>query len=169
MGCEQLQPKSKSMNKDNTMKTNMNEVDVLMVEDSPNDAELISRALSKVNISNKVYWVKDGEEALEFVFCTGRYATRDATLAPLKVILLDLKLPKVNGLEVAAKIKADERTKTIPLVIVTSSQEESDLQEAYNRGVNSYIVKPIEAANFVKALSEAGLYWLAINKPVVTK
>lgn len=149
--------------------TNINEVDVLMVEDSPNDAELISRSLSKVNITNKIYWVKDGAEALEFVFCTGKYASRNATINPLKVILLDLKLPKVNGLEVAAKIKEDERTKTIPLVIVTSSQEESDLKEAYNRGVNSYIVKPIEAANFVKALSEAGLYWLAINKPLIKK
>ncbi|HUC88599.1 MAG TPA: response regulator [Candidatus Paceibacterota bacterium] len=147
--------------------TNINEVDVLMVEDSPNDAELISRALSKINIANKIYWVKDGEEALEFIFCTGRYSIRNAAINPLKVILLDLKLPKVNGLEVAAKIKANEHTKTIPVVIVTSSQEDRDLKEAYKLGVNSYIVKPIDAANFVKALSEAGLYWLAINKPLI--
>ena len=144
----------------------INDIDVLMVEDSPNDAELISRALSKINIANRIFWVKDGAEALEFIFCTGRYANRN-TNALLKVILLDLKLPKVNGLEVAAKIKADDRTKAIPVVVVTSSQEDADLKEAYNRGVNSYIVKPIEAANFVKALSEAGLYWLAINKPPV--
>ena len=149
--------------------TNMNEVDVLMVEDSPNDAELITRALSKLNIANKLFWVKDGEEALEFIFCTGRYAGRDGTTSPLKVILLDLKLPKVNGLEVAAKIKADERTKTIPVVIVTSSQEDKDLKEAYKLGVNSYIVKPIDAASFIKSLSEAGLYWLAINKPPLIK
>jgi CheY-like chemotaxis protein len=110
--------------------TNINEVDVLMVEDSPNDAELISRALSKINIANKIYWVKDGEEALEFIFCTGRYSIRNAAINPLKVILLDLKLPKVNGLEVAAKIKANEHTKTIPVVIVTSSQEDRDLKEA---------------------------------------
>ena len=148
--------------------TNFNEVDVLMVEDNPNDAELIMRALNKINIANKIYWVKDGEEALEFIFCTGRYESRSINNPP-KVIFLDVKLPKVNGLEVAAKVKADERTKLIPLVIVTSSQEESDLKEAYNRGVNSYIVKPIEAANFVKALSEAGLYWLAVNKPPVIK
>ncbi len=149
-------------------KTDMNAVDVLMVEDSPNDAELISRALSKLNIANSIYWVRDGEEALEFIFCTGRYASRIA-VAPLKVILLDLKLPKVNGLEVLAKIKADERAKTIPVVIVTSSQEERDLKEAYRLGTNSYIVKPIEAANFMKSLSEAGLYWLAINKPPIIK
>jgi len=148
--------------------TNFNEVDVLMVEDNPNDAELIMRALNKINIANKIYWVKDGEEALEFIFCTGRYENRSINNPP-KVIFLDVKLPKVNGLEVAAKVKADERTKLIPLVIVTSSQEESDLKEAYNRGVNSYIVKPIEATNFVKALSEAGLYWLAVNKPPVIK
>jgi len=148
--------------------TNFNEVDVLMVEDNPNDAELIMRALNKINIANKIYWVKDGEEALEFIFCTGRYESRSINNPP-KVIFLDVKLPKVNGLEVAAKVKADERTKLIPLVIVTSSQEESDLKEAYNRGVNSYIVKPIEATNFVKALSEAGLYWLAVNKPPVIK
>ena len=149
-------------------KTTMNEVDVLMVEDSPNDAELISRALSKLNIANTIYWVKDGEEALEFIFCTGRYAGRSPA-AHLKVILLDLKLPKVNGLEVLAKVKADERTKAIPVVIVTSSQEDNDLKEAYKLGTNSYIVKPIEAANFMKSLSEAGLYWLAINKPPVIK
>ena len=149
--------------------TNLNEVDVLMVEDSPNDAELIKRALSKLNIANKIFWVKDGAEALDFVFCTGAYAGRDATVHPLKVILLDLKLPKVNGLEVATKIKSDDRTKIIPIVIVTSSQEDRDLKTAYALGVNSYIVKPIEAANFVKALSEAGLYWLAINKPPIIK
>ncbi len=147
---------------------NINEVDVLMVEDSPNDAELIARALSKINIANKIYWVKDGEEALEFVFSTGKYASRTAS-APLKVILLDLKLPKVNGLEVLAKVKADERTKTVPMVVVTSSQEDRDLKEAYKLGANSYIVKPIDASSFVKALSEAGLYWLAINKPAIIK
>jgi CheY-like chemotaxis protein len=124
--------------------------------------------LRKINIANKIHWVKDGEEALEFIFRTGRYASRDES-TPLKVILLDLKLPKVNGLEVLAKIKADEHTKTIPVVIVTSSQEDKDLKEAYKRGANSYIVKPIDASNFVEALSEAGLYWLAINKPPIIK
>ena len=147
---------------------NINEVDVLMVEDSPNDAELIARALSKLNIANKIYWLKDGEEALEFIFRTGRYAARNE-ITPLKVMLLDLKLPKVNGLEVLAKVKADEHAKTIPVVIVTSSQEDKDLKEAYRLGANSYIVKPIDAASFIKALSEAGLYWLAINKPPIIK
>jgi two-component system response regulator len=147
---------------------NINEVDVLMVEDSPNDAELIMRALSKINIANKIYWVKDGEEALEFIFRTGRYASRNENV-PLKVMLLDLKLPKVNGLEVLTKIKADERTRLIPVVIVTSSQEDRDLKDAYKLGANSYIVKPIDASGFVKSLSEAGLYWLAINKPPVLK
>lgn len=141
---------------------NINEVQVLLVEDSPNDAELTARALK--NIVNNIYVVKDGEEALEFIFCTGRYATRHIDNNFLKVILLDLKLPKVNGLEVLAKIKTDERTKMIPVVIVTSSQEERDLKEAYKLGVNSYIVKPIEAANFEKAVKEAGGYWLDINK-----
>jgi len=138
-----------------------------MVEDSPNDAELILRALTSLKLVNKIYLVKDGEEALEFIFRTGRYASRDNS-TPLKVILLDLKLPKVNGLEVLAKIKADESTKMIPVVVVTSSQEDFDLKEAYKLGVNSYIVKPIESSNFLKALSEAGLYWLVLNKPTIT-
>lgn len=147
--------------------TDIDEVDVLMVEDSPNDAELISRALSNLKLVNKIYLVKDGEEALEFIFGTGRYVSRSAQKTPLKVILLDLKLPKVGGLEVLAKVKSDERTKSIPVVIITSSQEDNDLKEGYKLGANSYIVKPIESANFVKALSEAGLYWLVLNTPPV--
>lgn len=147
--------------------TNMNEVDVLLVEDSSNDAELIFRALSNLRLVNKIFLVKDGEEALEFIFRTGRYAERD-TSSFLKVILLDLNLPKVNGLEVLAKIKSDEHTRTIPVVVVTSSQEDNDLKESYKLGVNSYIVKPIESVNFVKALSEAGLYWLVLNQQTVT-
>lgn len=141
---------------------NINEVQVLVVEDSPNDAELTTRALK--NIVNSIYVVKDGEEALEFIFCTGRYAARHIINNFLKVILLDLKLPKVNGLEVLARIKNDERTKMIPVVVVTSSEEDFDLKEAYRLGVNSYIVKPIESINFEKALKEAGVYWLDINK-----
>jgi len=142
-------------------KKNINEIDVLLVEDNPNDAELTVRALSSI-ISN-IYVVKDGEEALEFIFCTGKYSSRDINNNP-KVILLDLKLPKVNGLEVLAKIKGDVRTKMIPVVVVTSSQEDSDLKEAYRLGANSYIVKPIEGINFEKAVREAGVYWLDINK-----
>jgi len=142
---------------------NYNEVEILLVEDNANDAELIIHSLKEQNLSNKLFWVKDGEEALEFIFCTGRYADRNINIPP-KVILLDLKLPKVNGLEVLAKIKADERTKIIPVVVVTSSQENSDLTASYKYGVNSYIVKPVDFANFAKALSSVGLYWLAINK-----
>lgn len=145
---------------------NHSESEILLVEDNPNDAELTIRALKDKNFANSLYWVKDGEEALEYVFCTGRYAERNINIPP-KVILLDLKLPKVNGLEVLAKIKADERTKTIPVVVVTSSQENSDLEACYALGVNSYIVKPVDFEHFVTALSTVGLYWLAINKPPV--
>lgn len=140
--------------------------EILLVEDNPSDAELTIRALKGKNFANSLYWVKDGEEALEYIFCTGRYSGRDINIPP-KVILLDLKLPKVNGLEVLAKIKADIRTKTIPVVVVTSSQENSDLKECYALGVNSYIVKPVDFGHFVEALSTVGLYWLAINKPPV--
>ncbi|OGE84521.1 MAG: two-component system response regulator [Candidatus Colwellbacteria bacterium RIFCSPLOWO2_01_FULL_48_10] len=145
---------------------NYNEFEVLLVEDNPNDAELIMRALKTNNFANKIYWVKDGEEALEFIFCTGRYVSRNIQIPP-KVILLDLKLPKIDGLEVLARVKADERTKSTPVVVVTSSQENSDLEESYRLGVNSYIVKPVDFDKFVKALSSVGLYWLAVNKPPI--
>lgn len=145
---------------------NNSESEVLLVEDNPSDAELTIRALKDKNFANSLYWVKDGEEALEYIFCTGRYSGRDINIPP-KVILLDLKLPKVNGLEVLAKIKTDERTKTIPVVVVTSSQENSDLEACYALGVNSYIVKPVDFEHFVAALSTVGLYWLAINKPPI--
>ncbi|MBI3420784.1 MAG: response regulator [Candidatus Sungbacteria bacterium] len=145
-------------------KNKITEVEILLVEDNPSDAELTLRALSKHNLANKVLVVKDGEEALEFIFCTGRYAERNINIPP-KVILLDLKLPKVNGLEVLKNIKTDERTKTIPVVVVTSSQEDQDHKESYQLGANSYIQKPIDFDGFVKALSEGGVYWLAINKP----
>jgi len=145
---------------------NYSEVEILLVEDNPNDAELVTRVFKEKNLANNLYWVKDGEEALEYIFCTGKYANRDMG-APPKVILLDLKLPKINGLEVLAKIKADERTKTIPVVVVTSSQENSDLTASYAFGVNSYIVKPVDFEHFVAALSSVGLYWLAVNKPPI--
>lgn len=150
------------ISQDKTEKSNGS--DILLVEDNPSDAELTIRALNDKNFANSLHWVKDGEEALEYVFCTGRYKERDINIPP-KVILLDLKLPKVNGFEVLEKIKADARTKTIPVVVVTSSQESSDLKACYALGVNSYIVKPVDFEHFVAALSTAGLYWLAINKP----
>ena len=146
------------------METNfVKDYEVLLVEDNPNDVELTLRAFKKSNLENKVHVVKDGEEALEFIFATGRYPDRDINFPP-KVILLDLKLPKVSGIEVLRKIKSDERTRTIPVVVVTSSQESQDIEECYKLGVNSYIQKPIEFENFVKAISDVGLYWLMVNK-----
>jgi two-component system response regulator len=141
-----------------------NEVEILLVEDNPNDVELTLRALKKHNITNKVHVVKDGAEALEYIFATGAYASRDINCIP-KVILLDLKLPKVDGLEVLRRIKSDERTKLIPVVVLTSSKEERDLVESYRLGANSYIAKPVDFESFVKAVSELGLYWLLLNQP----
>jgi two-component system response regulator len=142
----------------------MNEVEILLVEDNPNDVELTLRALKKHNFANKVHVVKDGAEALEFIFCTGTYAKREIDRKP-KVILLDLKLPKVDGLEVVRRIRADERTKCIPVVVLTSSRQERDIVESYKLGVNSYIVKPVDFDRFVEAVSNLGLYWLLLNEP----
>ncbi len=142
----------------------LNEVEILLVEDNKNDAELALRSLKKHNLANKILWVKDGAEALDFLFHTGAYANRTSNNIP-KVVLLDLKLPKVDGLEVLRKIKADERTKIIPVVVLTSSQEEQDRVNSYKLGVNSYIVKPVEFEKFVSAIEKLGLYWLLLNKP----
>jgi two-component system response regulator len=141
-----------------------NEVEILLVEDNPNEVELTLRALKKHNLANKVYVVKDGEEALDFIFAIGAYAGRDIDHHP-KVLLLDLKLPKVDGLEVLAGIKADERTKVIPVVVLTSSEEGPDIMQRYELGVNSYIVKPVSFEKFVQAISELGLYWVLLNQP----
>jgi two-component system, response regulator len=143
---------------------NANEVEILLVEDNPSDVELTLRALKKHNLANKVLVVKDGTEALEFIFATGAYAHRNVENGP-KVILLDLKLPKVNGLEVLRKIKSDERTKLIPVVVLTSSKEDQDIVESYKLGVNSYIVKPVDFDKFAQAVSELGFYWLLLNQP----
>ncbi|OHB70002.1 MAG: two-component system response regulator [Planctomycetes bacterium RBG_16_43_13] len=142
---------------------NPNEVEILLVEDNPSDGELTLRALKKHNLVNKLHWVKDGAEALDFIFANGSYSERKVG-SPLRVILLDLKLPKVDGLEVLRRIKSDERTKTVPVVILTSSREERDIVESYKLGVNSYVTKPVEFENFIKAISELGLYWLLLNK-----
>ena len=139
------------------------EIEVLLVEDNARDAELALRALRKRHLANKVVHVKDGEEALEFLFATGAYANRDVNQHP-KVVLLDLKLPKVDGLEVLRAIKADERTRTIPVVVMTSSREQRDLVESYQLGVNSYIVKPVEFDNFSAAVAELGCYWVLLNQ-----
>lgn len=148
---------------------NFKEVEILLIEDDPNDVELILRTLKKYNLGNQVYVVKDGEEALEFIFATGRYAERGASSENPKsenpkVILLDLKLPKVSGLEVLKKVKADDRTKSIPIVAVTSSKENNDLKESYALGINSYVIKPLKFEDFAEALTKVGLYWLIINK-----
>jgi len=140
-----------------------NEAKVLLVEDSPQDAQLTMRALKEHNLADNVRWVKDGAEALDFIFAQGAYASRSLSSQP-KVIMLDLKMPKVSGIEVLEKIKADERTKKIPVVILTSSQEDVDLKRTYELGANSYIVKPVDFDNFSKSVADAGLYWLILNK-----
>ena len=138
------------------------EFEILIVEDDPNDAELITRALKKHNLANKLVLLKDGAEALDFLFGQGDFAQMDD--GKPRVILLDLKLPKVNGIEVLRKIKSEERTKKIPVVILTSSREDRDLKDAYDLGVNSYVTKPIQFDEFAKVVSELGMYWLLLNK-----
>lgn len=143
--------------------SSMDEVEILLVEDNPHDGELTLRALKKHNLTNQVFWVKDGVEALEFIFAKGAYANRTVDQRP-KVILLDLKLPKLDGLEVLRQIKHEERTRTIPIVMLTSSREERDVIESYRLGVNSYIVKPVEFDKFIQAVSDLGLYWMLLNQ-----
>ncbi len=140
------------------------EVEILLVEDNPYDVEMTINSLQQHKISNKIFVTRDGAEALDFIFARGEYSGRDVSAKP-RVILLDLKLPKKNGLEVLREIRSDESTKQIPVVILTSSQEESDIVESYKLGVNSYIVKPVDFENFTKAISNIGLYWLILNKP----
>lgn len=139
-------------------------IDILLVEDNTSDAEMTIRALRKNNIANNLLHLQNGEEALEYIFATGKYADRNISDIP-KVILLDLKMPKVDGLEVLEKIKSDPRTKIIPVVLLTSSKEDKDITDAYKFGVNSYIVKPVEFENFVSAVTDVGLYWLLTNQP----
>jgi two-component system, response regulator len=143
---------------------NVDDVEILLVEDNPYDAELTLRALKKHNIANQIVHVKDGAEALDFIFATGAYSHRKIENVP-RVVLLDLKLPKVDGIEVLRAMKSDDRTKQIPVVVLTSSAEDRDRVETYKLGVNSYIVKPVEFENFIKAVSEVGFYWLLLNKP----
>lgn len=139
-------------------------VEVLIIEDNPSDAEMTIRALKRNNLSNKLIHLKDGSEALNFIFCKGEFKGRDMNDKP-KVILLDLKMPKVDGIEVLRKIKSDERTKTIPVVVLTSSKEDPDIRICYELGVNSYIVKPVGFENFSKAISDLGFFWLLLNEP----
>jgi len=139
-----------------------NEIEIVLVEDNPDDAELTIRALKKNNIFNSLIHLKDGAEALEFLSCTGKFSDRSPNVNP-KIILLDLKMPKVNGIEVLRRIKSDEQTRSIPVVVLTSSKEDPDVQTCYQLGVNSYIVKPVGFENFTKAVSELGMYWILLN------
>ncbi len=141
-------------------------VEILIVEDSPNDAELALIALRDENLANNVIWLKDGAEALDFIFCEGEYSERDIDNQP-KIILLDLKMPKVGGIEVLRRVRADERTKSIPVVVMTSSKEDKDIVETYRLGVNSYIVKPVDFDKFTNSIREIGFYWLVVNQPPV--
>jgi two-component system, response regulator len=147
------------------MKNGYKQIVVLLVEDNDDEAELAIRELKKNNLANDLLRVNDGEEALEFIFGTGRYEGRDVECPP-KVILLDLKMPKVDGIEVLRSVRYDERTKKIPVVVLTSSNEEKDIVSAYELGVNSYIVKPIDFQKFSNSIKEIGYYWLVLNKTV---
>lgn len=140
-----------------------NEIEILLVEDNMNDAEMTIRSLQKKNIANSILHLKDGASALHYLFGTDEYLSRNIYQKP-KVILLDLKMPKVDGLEVLEKIKSNEVTKTIPVVVLSSSKESPDIQKAYSLGANSYIVKPVDFESFVKAVAELGLYWLILNQ-----
>ncbi|MDO8988645.1 MAG: response regulator [Sideroxyarcus sp.] len=146
------------------MMDTVKKIEILLVEDNPTDAELCIRALKKSNLANELVWVKDGAEALDFLFGTGAYAGRDLAATP-KVVLLDLRLPKVDGMEVLRRIKEDERSRAIPVVVLTSSKEDRDIAESYQLGVNSFISKPVEFDAFAKTVSELGLYWLLVNHP----
>ena len=140
-----------------------NVIDILLIEDNPNDAELTIRALKKNHVANKVHLITDGAEALEFFFGIGKYEGRDVTSTP-KVVILDLKLPKVDGLEILKRVKADERLRVIPIVVLTSSKEECDVVESYKLGANSYIVKPVDFNKFAESIKDLGMYWLLLNE-----
>jgi two-component system response regulator len=139
-------------------------IEILLVEDNPTDAQLTIHALRRQKLTNRIHLVRDGAEALEFLFCTGEYADRAANQSP-KVVLLDLKLPLVDGIEVLKQIKGDPRTFTIPVVVLTSSREDRDIVESYQAGVNSYIVKPVDFEQFTEAVRQLGLYWALLNQP----
>lgn len=141
-------------------------VEILLVEDNPDDIELAELAFARSKLSNKVHVVRDGEEALAYVFCTDQYAQRDIENYP-RLILLDLNLPRVDGLEVLRRIKEDPRTRSIPIVMMTSSREERDVMKSYNLGANSYIVKPIDFQQFTEAVAQIGFYWLLLNQPIL--
>ncbi len=139
------------------------EIEILLIEDNMNDAEMTMRSLKKNSVSNKVLHLKNGEEALDYIFGNGQFGGRDINKRP-KVILLDLKMPKIDGLEVLQKIKSNEKTNMIPVVILTSSKEDPDIQKCYSLGANSYIVKPVDFESFHKIVAELGMYWMLVNQ-----
>jgi two-component system response regulator len=141
----------------------MQEIEILLVEDNESDAEMTIRALRKNHMASRLLHVKDGAEALDFIFAEGSYSGRQIGHTP-RLILLDLKMPKVNGIEVLLKLKSDARTRQIPVVVFTSSMEDPDIQECYNLGANGYVVKPVEFDEFYKAVSDLGLYWIVVNQ-----
>ncbi|HEX8355971.1 MAG TPA: response regulator [Segetibacter sp.] len=145
------------------MDKNYNELEILLVEDNMSDAELILRALRKVNLANNVVHLRDGAEAIEFLTGAGEYADRNVKKIP-KVVLLDIKMPRVDGIEVLKQIKENEETKLIPVVVMTSSKEEQDIIKSYELGVNSFMSKPVDFNNFARAVSKLGLYWVLINQ-----
>lgn len=148
---------------ENINPTQEQEVEILIVEDNPDDAELTIRALKKSHLANRIIHLTDGAEALDFLFGAGQYVNRNLKKVP-KMILLDLKMPKVDGLEVLRQLKSDPRTKMIPIVILTSSAKDPDIKRCYELGANSYIVKPVKLNNFLKTISEIGMYWLVIDR-----
>lgn len=139
--------------------------EILLVEDNPDDAEVTQRALKKQNVANHLFWVKDGAEALDFLFCNGNYAGRDPNHLP-KVVMLDLRLPKVDGLEVLQKMRADPRTRRVPVVVLTSSTQDQDMIQSYELGANSFVSKPVRFEEFARVVSQLGMYWLLANKPL---
>lgn len=142
---------------------NHDEVEILVIEDNESDLELTLRALRKVNLANRVLAVRDGAQALDYLFANGEYSDREDAPHP-RVVLLDLKLPKVDGIEVLRRIKSDPRTVTVPVVVLTSSAEESDRVASYKLGANSFIVKPVEFDSFARAVTEVGMYWMLLNR-----
>ena len=138
-------------------------VEVLLVEDNPNDAEMTMRALDRANFLNKVFWVQDGVEALDFIRCAGPYQGRDP-LQRLKLILLDLKMPRLSGLDVLRELKSSALTQSIPIVVMSSSDQGQDVAESYRLGVNGYVTKPVQFASFMESVSQIGMYWLMVNQ-----
>lgn len=138
-------------------------VEILLVEDNQHDAEMTMRALKKSNFLNRLHWVRDGVEALEFIHCTGAYAERDPQQFP-KLVLLDLKMPRVDGFDVLRELKSDDRTRSIPIVAMTSSNQDRDVAESYRLGVNGYVTKPVQFADFMEAVAKIGMYWLMVNQ-----